>query len=364
MTFPAFGYSRLASAVLSSSLPNPSSGAITDVSKQAVRIKAATANAITHVRCSVYETGTSPVCQVSIQGVNSNGFPDGSIKAGGNAKGTFTPVGGTATITEVALTSSYTPSVGEALAIVFEFSSGVADFSNCGNVVLGYGGIASPSHHFATVSDFGFGGGYGTAGFVPGVLAKTATERYGGILLTNAGVSGFSMTTKETTTTGRRVAAKIVTPAAAYISALSISGFHMAIRVTAAQSIKAGIWNAAGTELKAVTIDTDYLISSQCVPVEFDSALSIAPGDTIYVGLESISSSSAKIDVFDFDNTTDRDAAGSITSGSSVIYSLWDGSAWTDSALDVPLVSLNVSSVTGATSGGGLKLIGPGGLIG
>src|SRR5690349_17324025 len=54
-------------------------------------------------------TGTSPVYQISLQGVDASGNPDGTIKASGNAKATFTPTAGNNNVGQWAnLTSSYT----------------------------------------------------------------------------------------------------------------------------------------------------------------------------------------------------------------------------------------------------------------
>jgi hypothetical protein len=76
-------------------------------------------------------TGTSPVYQISLQGVDASGLPDGTIKASGNAKATFTPVAGNNnTGNWINLTSSYTCTRGELLAIVIAYSSGTVNASN------------------------------------------------------------------------------------------------------------------------------------------------------------------------------------------------------------------------------------------
>jgi len=352
MALPAFGYGRLASAIPTDTAFNISaSGLFNSSAKGAVRMRAETANAITHVRFSALLNGsTSDSVKVSIQGLTANGVPDGSIKASGNAYGTVTIAGSSNAIYEVALGTSYTPSAGEAFAVVFEPNGGTPDFSNYVQVNLGYTRAVPFSHHTAALADSGFGGGFSITGtsFISFVVVKTASERYGGMLIKKAD-SAFSMTTKETTTTGNRVAAKVVLPAADYIASVDISGMLMITKFTGSQSIKAGIWNAAGTELKSVTIDTDYATSSGdgFMPIEFDTPYTAAPGDTLYIGFESVSSSSAKYVVLDFDSTADRDCAGSVPSGSSIIHSAWNGSAWSDSAADVPVIQINLSGITG-----------------
>jgi hypothetical protein len=76
-------------------------------------------------------TGASPVYQISLQGVDGSGFPDGTIKASGNAKATFTPTAGNNNTGQwINLTSSYTCTRGELLAIVISYSSGTINTSN------------------------------------------------------------------------------------------------------------------------------------------------------------------------------------------------------------------------------------------
>lgn len=74
-------------------------------------------------------TGTSPVLQISLQGVTAGGIPDGTIKSSGNASATFTPAG-SATWNWVNLTASYTANRGDWLAIVIAYSSGTLNGSN------------------------------------------------------------------------------------------------------------------------------------------------------------------------------------------------------------------------------------------
>lgn len=74
-------------------------------------------------------TGTAPTYQISLQGVNSSGRADGTIKSSGNTKATLTP-SATGTVTYSNVTSNYAISLGEELAIVLEYSSGTINASN------------------------------------------------------------------------------------------------------------------------------------------------------------------------------------------------------------------------------------------
>lgn len=76
-------------------------------------------------------TGTAPTYRVSLQGVDSSGIEDGSIKASGNAYVDTTPTSGNNnTMLRLALGTSYTCARGEMLAIVVAYQSGTIDGSN------------------------------------------------------------------------------------------------------------------------------------------------------------------------------------------------------------------------------------------
>ena len=89
--------------------------------------------------CARYNdsVGTPPEYKISLQGVDETSNPaasDGTVKESGNASATFTPPADTSwdnTFQCHTLTSSYTPSIGERLAIVIE-DSGTPDGSNYG----------------------------------------------------------------------------------------------------------------------------------------------------------------------------------------------------------------------------------------
>lgn len=83
-------------------------------------------------RLGVYvsaRTGAQPTYQISLQGVDASGNPDGTIKGGGSpASATFTPsADGWLWVT---LANSYTPARGDFLALVVKYSSGTIGGSN------------------------------------------------------------------------------------------------------------------------------------------------------------------------------------------------------------------------------------------
>lgn len=88
----------------------------------AVPFFAPSADTITQLGVNVSAISGSPNLEISLQGV-SNGVPDGTIKASGNAKATWAAATGW---TWQTLTSSYTPTAGENLAYVVKLTSGTS----------------------------------------------------------------------------------------------------------------------------------------------------------------------------------------------------------------------------------------------
>lgn len=79
-------------------------------------------------------TGTPPTYVISLQGVDSSGNPDGTIKGGASpASATFTPPADTSWNGDwqwITLSNSYACARDEALALVIGYSSGTVDVSN------------------------------------------------------------------------------------------------------------------------------------------------------------------------------------------------------------------------------------------
>jgi hypothetical protein len=77
---------------------------------------------------------TPPTYRISLQGVGSDGNPDGTIKGGGSpVSATFTPPASTAwdsTFQWVAFSNSYAAAAGELLALVIDYSSGTVNGTN------------------------------------------------------------------------------------------------------------------------------------------------------------------------------------------------------------------------------------------
>jgi hypothetical protein len=107
-----------------------------------------TTDAITHgfTRLSSI-TGTTPTYRMSLQGVDGSGNPDGTVKGGGSpVSKTFSPssLGWAANSGHwLQFDNSYTPSHGEMLALVVDYSSGTVDASNLGTFSNGFSVVLS-----------------------------------------------------------------------------------------------------------------------------------------------------------------------------------------------------------------------------
>lgn len=139
-------------------------------------------------------TGIAPVYKVSIQGVDGNGNPDGTIKGGGSpASATFTPiVGDNGLWLWKTLANSYTCTRGEFISIVITYSSGTIDASNtCSFTSTGNQGKV-PGIPYAIQNDNGARTrnagsaiiAYGSVGTVYGQPLKTALNSVFGVAST------------------------------------------------------------------------------------------------------------------------------------------------------------------------------------
>lgn len=109
-----------------------------------------TGSAITDVAIHVASVTTPPQCQVEIQGVGTDGLPDGTAKTG-----TTTNVTPAAGLNKVTLAASYTPTRGEALAIVLRSTAGfgasaVVDVAYLTNISAGRRGHPYVAKHNGT----------------------------------------------------------------------------------------------------------------------------------------------------------------------------------------------------------------------
>lgn len=318
-------------------------------------------DAITHLGFRYgARTGTCPTYSIRLESQDATtGFPDGTDIGGGSATAaTFTPPADTTwnnTIQWVALTNPYTPTRGQFLMATIRYSSGTVDASN--------------NSSFATHMNSGFGNtqtypialslASGTWAKITNTLSvaygyRTATARYGGFR-----IGSFNTAIS---TTGHRHAMHW-TPPAGHGDTFQVGKMQLVLTTpNAANAVKFGIWNAAGTALQDIQFDSDYLASNgtrRGVEIVFDesSLATLSYGTKYYFGIEVVGSASIVLAGLQLQEAADRAMwPMSTTRG----FSVWDGASWTDNDTVLPSVMPMLADITEPTGGGGGMLIHPG----
>lgn len=312
-------------------------------------------NAITHVGFNYSQKiGTPPTFRASIQGVSlSTGDPDGTIKGGGSpASGTFTPPNDSTwngTFQWAALTNSYTPTRGELLAAVIDYSSGTINGSNF-SFFNPYDNVSSPGGTTTLPYTTLYGGAsWSKNGTTPVFGLRTASTRYGHIYKD-------TYNTATSSTVGNRAAMKFNIPAT-IASTYTIKGFRFVGKMASAtgKSPIAGLWSAGGV-LQNVTLDSDVASSPTTAyrahDVFFDetSLSTLSGGTNYYIGLEVADASSGDMTLNGYAVTDANDLLAQPL-GTSAFLSTYNGSAWSDTTTVRPSIELIIGDIT--NSGGG-----------
>lgn len=285
--------------------------------------------------------------RMMLQGVStSTGQPDGTDIGGGSpTSATFTP-GSDGTWQWIALTNSYAVTRGTAYAIVIE---------NTGDQSANYISVTTVDANIGFGTGLPYSTTYASSTWTKGSSAfrcpvwgyKSATQVMG---RPYTGVSYAS----NVTTSGNRAAIKFTLPSG-WGSTYKIIGVRGKLRApTSGNSCVFGIWNAAGTALQSITLDSDVARTTLASDLElwFSGTLATLDfGTTYYLGLESVSSSSVSILGIDVQDAADRDAW---PLGENRCYAVWDGSDWdAETTTKLPLVDLILSDITPPSGGGG-----------
>lgn len=299
--------------------------------------------------------GTPPTYRISLQSLGTTGLPDGTVLGGGSpASATFTPPADTTwdgTGQWITLTNSYTPSLGQVMCSVIEYSSGTIDGSNNSSFTRAFSGLQS------TVTGVPYvltntGGTWSKLGSSIGPFAYgTASTKHG-----MPAVGTYSTTQS---TTGRRSACGITLPTAMG-STYSPSGFSCCGRLGATGSTgRFSVWNDSGTELATTgDIDSDHLaaVASECnIRAIFTTRPTLSYGTKYYFGVESVSSSAVGVRGITLTEASDRQA---YPSGEVRHLGVWDGASWTDTTTTLPWVELIFDDITAAAGSSGGIVIG------
>jgi hypothetical protein len=291
-------------------------------------------------------TGTPPTYRISLQGVDANGVPDGSILA----SQTFTPPADTtwnSTWQWVTFSASYAAARGSIYALVIDYSSGTIDASNNSSFTRFDAGYASgrPNVPYSVIDTSGsWSKSNTTQNPVYGVKSSSAV--YGNPVQ--------SVVSTTVSSSGHRAALKFTLPSG-ICSTFALNGFRVIADPPATGNTwAAGLWDSAGNVIQAITIDADHQqvdAVQRCIQLFFDDTpVALSPGTDYYIGIER-GGSNCIFYSLGLAAANDALAYPLMASG---LLSTWNGSAWSDDTTSVPLVELLLSDMTcsGGTTGG------------
>lgn len=328
--------------------PSINSLALNDtVRKVAVVMQAQSANAITHVGFRhTSTTGTSPTYRVSVQGVDGSGQPNGTIVGGGSpASATFSPTSlayGAATWQWVALTNSYTPSRGEWISLVVDYSSGTVNGSNFSSIgyYLNEPMVCQPSAlDFQTAT-------WNKRTSQSILSYKTVSNAVGLPVATN-GTQDF--------TSPAEYGVRFTIPSG-WCSTYKIAGFRFIGNPPAASTYSGYLYSGGGasdtTQIQSVTaIDGDFTGSvNKIQDVYFtDSTLqTLTAGSTYRISLLPGGAVNTRLNYFDVSATNDFNAW---PLGDNACWTTRSGGSWTDTTTRRPICALILDDITGGSSG-------------
>lgn len=313
-----------------------------------------TTAAITHLGIRIgTRTGTPPTYLIALEGIDlTTGNPNGTVKGGGTpASATFTPPADTtwdATWQWIALTNSYTPTIGELLALTVRYSSGTIDASN--RITVAYTNQAGVNRYgfpYAVNLTAGSWSG-GKSSSTPVFGYRTASGRHGHIC------RDF-YSTRSASTVGNRVAAKFNLDAG-FGNTFKISS----IKFTASDALAGGknpilkIWDAT-TALASYTLDSDVESAVGSTVMTYEFAPTTQPtlsfGTTYYVGFEIADAANGGIIL----NGIQVAEAADLSNEDGGLFTLatYNGSVWADDLTVRPWIELQLADITEPSGGGG-----------
>jgi hypothetical protein len=302
--------------------------------------------------------GTPVAHQAGAQSLGTTGLPDGTYLGGGSAKKAFTPPADAtwdATWRKLALDASFTTTEGQWVAPVIE-PTGTPDGSNNSSFTQGLTNAWASRH----------GAPYNLTQTDAAAFSKVSARAPIICFYSASQCYGFpveSIFTTTTNTNGNRQAMKFTLPAGSGATK-KIDAFRWLGQIAGTgNTYKVGIWNAAGTALMEITIDSDFAasinVNTTYEHLFDDAAVSLDFGTTYYIGVES-TGSLVGLNGLTADTATE---AAAFSGGSDFCLSTWNGSAWTDDATTRPLCEFRLVDVTEPAGGGGGPSFGKAGIL-
>jgi hypothetical protein len=331
----------------------PSINAITldaSTEKQAWIFQAEDTAALTHggFRYGT-RTGTPPTYRLSLQGVDASGNPDGTVLGGGSpASATFTPPASAAwnsTWQWIALANAYTPTLGERLALVIDYSSGTIDGTNnssFGRHITGFG------------AQVGFP--YGVTDTTGAWVKQTNLALYG--VKSASGVHGLPVENLYTTSdavSGHRIAARILLPAGwGSTFKLAAIDVHATLNI-AGTTYKIGIWQKDGTELETIALDGDHAAATanwHSFHLHWDATPELTYGTPYYVGFEAGGGTGLAVLGLTADTAAE---VAAFPGGDGFYLATFNGTSWSEDRTTRPLMNFTFKDIT--PGGGGRSYI-------
>jgi hypothetical protein len=302
-----------------------------------------------------------PNYELSLQGVNASGEPDGTDL--GTTTATFTPSGSPTYTVDVEFGDTlgsggvngdhYTPSRGDLLAIVIKYVAGGTVIDGSNHITINY--RLNISDHYRPQIPYnceGSSGSWSKLGGIPMMAVKGDDGRYYG------GYLGQSITNRSMNSSNLRWANHFKLPTGSF-NDIEVIGMTMYGHTNSATAVvKYGIWDSAGTEIAVSTGITgaEYKQGDGVATRLFDSSGTLSAGTDYYIGVEWVSGASGTMSgavvVVDA-----QDDFKSWPGGNDIYLCKWTGSAWdTTTYTDNRIISMSLilGSAT-APAGGTLR---------
>ncbi len=297
-------------------------------------------------------TGTPPTYKISLQGVGTDGNPDGAIKGGGSpASKTFTPPADTsfnALWKWNTLDNPYTCARGEYLAWVIAYSSGSVDASNLSSFTAFSQNLTGAANlPFAIQNDAGSRTRQPSGPPVFGY--GSSTQAYGTPMQA-------ALTQSITSTTEAGLA---FTLPAGWGSTYQVNGVRVFCTLAAGQTLTATLYTATSISdtniLQQVTLDTDAVAAAATVgfvDIYFDETTltDISYGTPYRLSL-SVGSGTNNVSGLTCAVAADCEAwhGGQVFGSTSRA-----GGNWTDDATSHPFIDLILADITVPSGSGGI----------
>jgi len=286
-------------------------------------------------------TGTAPNYRISLQSVDANGDPSGTILGGtSNALKVFDPATlTTGDLSYLALDESADVSVGQKYAIVIEYSSGTINGSNLATVRYMTSGL-STGYDTTFAYALTNAGSWSKQTAAVGIYAyRSSTKRYGFPFTTSRTTITFSSSTNPNEVGLKFAIPAPFTGAATY----KLRGIDLMMAATAADSWSVQLYSGGGasdtTPIDSVTNDNDCYNATNTTTrkqIFFDGTPpDLNFGDTYRLSFTPSDSSSQNIYTLPL---TAADDVQALMLGDTFCYTTRNGGNWTDNTLAVPMV--------------------------